>query len=257
VLRAIVQEDPRQHGIPRSRWRLADLQVVVPALASYSRSGLSRLCKRLGLSRQRGRLHLHSPDPAYAEKVGRLDRALMLARTHPDRLTLCFGDEMSIYRQPTLADCWAPVGDAPLAALSLHANTRYRLCGALDASTGQITVTQGSRITVAHLCRFLRTLRAQYPDRHLLLVWDNWPVHTHPTVVAQAAALHIHLLWLPTYAPWLNPIEQVWRWLKHTVLHHHRLADDWTGLKATIATLLDQFASGSPALLRSVGLCPD
>ena len=248
--------DPRCWGVPRSRWRLADLRTVVPALAGYSLSGLSRLCHRLGLSRQRGRLHLHSPDPAYAAKAAHVQRAIALARTYSARCTLCFGDEMSIYRQPTLTSCWAPVGTEPPARLAHAANTRHRLCGALDAVTGQVTVLRSSRTTVPVLCRFLRTLRAAYPDRHLILVWDNWPIHRHPTVLAQAAAVGIHLLWLPTYAPWLNPIEKLWRLLKADVLHHHRLAADWPGLLTSITAFLAPFADESPALLRAVGLLP-
>ena len=256
ALAQAVARDPRSFGLPRNRWRLADLRTVVPAVAAYSLSGLSRLVTRLGLSRQRGRLHLHSPDPDYTTKVRRIARTVRVARTQPERVTVCFGDEASVYRQPTLASRWAPVGQEPTADLSHRSNTRHRLCGALDVVTGQVTVTSGARTTVPHLCRFLRTLREAYPDRRLLLIWDNWPVHTHPDVLAQATTEDIELVWLPTYAPWTNPIEKLWRWLKADVLHHHRLADDWDGLKAAIATFLARFQTGSQELLRYVGLLP-
>lgn len=241
----------------RSRWRLADLRTVVPELAGYSSSGLSRLLKRLRLSRQRGRLHLRSPDPDYAAKVATIAEAVALARTQPEQVTVCFGDEASVYRQPTLAPCWAAAGAEPTAPLSPRSNTRHRLCGALDVGTGQVVATRGARTTVPHLRRFLRTLRAAYPERRLILIWDNWPVHAHPDVTAQAEAVDIEVRWLPTYAPWTNPIEKLWRWLKADVLHHHRFADDWDGLKAAIDAFLDQFDHGSEELLRYVGLCPE
>jgi transposase len=249
-------QDPRHFGLPRSRWRLADLAQVVPALAAYSRSGLSRLVRRLGCSRQRGRLHLHSPDPAYAAKAAAIAALVARAQMESATVTVCYGDEMSVYRQPTLAARWAPVGTDPPAVLTCQANTRLRVCGALDAVTGQVTSTNGARITVPHLCRFLRVLRASYPGRTLLLIWDNWPVHAHPRVLAQAAALEITVYWLPTYAPELNPIEKLWRWLKQEVLHHHSFADDWAGLKAAVTTFLARFATGSTDLLRATGLLP-
>lgn len=254
TLRTVVRRDPRQYGRARSRWRLGDLQAVIPALATYSRSGLSKLLKRLGLSLQRGRLRLHSPDPAYTTKIARIAEAIARARAAPAQVTVCFGDEASVYRQPTLAPCWGVRGAEPTATLSHRANTRHRLCGALDAVTGQVLTTSGAHITVAHLCRFLDTLRAAYPDRVLMLIWDNWPVHAHPRVQAHAAALQIQVLWLPTYAPWTNPIEKLWRWLKADVLHQHRFADDWVGLKAAIAAFLARFTHGSDDLLRYVGL---
>lgn len=253
----LLHQDPHGYGIARSRWRLADLRVVVPALATYTISGLSRLVARLGYSQQRGRLHLQSPDPAYADKMARITKALALARRYPVQLRVCYGDEVSLYRQPSLGPCWAVRGDEPLAQLSQRSNTRLRVSGALDATTGQVTTLSASRMTLAALKRFLRTLRAAYPTQRLLLIWDNWPVHAHPSVVAEAAALKIGLLWLPTYAPWENPIEKLWRWLKQEVAHHHRLADDWEGLKAAVAAFLARFARDSPALLRYVGLLPN
>ena len=61
-------------------------------------------------------------------------------------------------------------------------------------------------------------------------------------------------VWLPTYAPWLNPIEKLWRWLRQDVLHLHRLADDWKALRQRVRAFLDQFAQGSQRLLEYVGL---
>lgn len=253
-------QPPARYGLPGARWRLADLRIAVPALAAYSRSGLSQLVRRLRISRQRGRLHLHSPDLAYQEKVAWITRAHAAAAAAPDRGRLLYGDEVSLYRQPTLAPVYAPSGAEPTASLSHRSNTRYRVSGALDALTGQVVWSGRAVLNVRALCQFLRRLRQVYPAHTtptLLLVWDNWPVHHHPDVLACAATLAIQLLWLPTYAPWLNPIEKLWRWLKQGRLHHHRLADDWPALKATVNAFLDQFATGSSALLRYVGLLPD
>ena len=69
--------------------------------------------------------------------------------------------------------------------------------------------------------------------------------------------LPIQLLFVPTYAPWLNPIEQLWRWLHQDVLHFHRLSDDWDELKQRVLDFMAQFAHGSTDLLRYVGLLYD
>ncbi len=256
TLYRVVHQEPVRHGITRSRWRLADLRQVVPALRSYSLSGISRALRRLGIRLKRGRLRLHSPDPVYADKVARIDRALALARRYPDRCALHFGDEMSVYRQPTLAARYAPVGQEPTALLSHRSNTRLRLGGTLDAVTGQVQTVAGAKVGVAKLVALLHQVRAADPDRVLFVVWDNWPIHRHPTVLAAATALRVHLLWLPTYAPWENPIEKLWRWRKQTVLHQHRQADDWDALTQAVTAFLDQFQHGSPDLLRYVGLLP-
>jgi transposase len=253
----VVRQDPRLHGVARARWRLADLRAALPGLAGYTLGGVSKALRRRGIRLKRGRLRVHSPDPAYAAKTGRIARARALAAAHPTRVAVWYADEVSCYRQPTLAPIWFPVREEPTTDLSHRANTRHRVIGALDAGSGRVVTLAGSKAGVAKLKAFLRALRAADPDRYLILVWDNWPVHAHPEVVAEARRLRIRILWLPTYAPWENPIEKLWRQLKQTVLHGHRFADDWEGLKAAIAAFLDRFAHGSDALLRYVGLLPN
>lgn len=246
---------PPRHGVPVARWTLRAIGEAVPGLAGYSLSGLSRLVQRAGLRQKRGRLHVHSPDPTYATKAAAVARALQEARRQPDTLTLLFQDEAGIARQPTLAPTWAPIGREPLARRSHQANHQHRICGALDAVTGQLHWWAGPRTSVPVVCRFLAQLRARAgPERRLLLVWDNWLVHRHDAVRAAAATHRIELLFLPTYAPWLNPIEKLWRWLKQEVTHLHRLAHPWSDLQTAIATFLDRFAEPSPALLRYTGL---
>ncbi len=153
----------------------------------------------------------------------------------------------------------------------------------MNALPGQVTYLQRSRTTLPVLRRFYALLRATYPDAECLFVaQDNWPVHAHPDVLAVLAPqkyewfpklpanwpteprpswstddLPIQLLLQPTYAPWTNPIEKLWRWLKQDHLHLHRYSDDWATLKQRVCDFLDGFAQPSPALLHYVGLLPN
>ncbi len=242
-------------GIGRSRWRLADLRSVVPALGSYTEGGVSLALKRLGVSRQRGRLAVHSPDPAYEAKLTLVRWALSLALE--GEATVLYGDEFGFYRHPTLAPKYALRGDEPLARLSCHSNIRHRMAGALDVRTGRVSYLGHNKIGVVDLRRFLKLLRRVYKQGRLILIWDNWPIHLHEEILSVASELQIELLWLPTYAPWTNPIEKLWRWCRQEVLHHHTLAENWRGLKDKVRAWLDQFDRPSPELLRYVGLLHD
>lgn len=105
----------------------------------------------------------------------------------------------------------------------------------------------------------MQTVNAAYPTAERLYVaLDNWPVHFHPALrTALAATTRIRLLRLPTYAPWTNPVERVWRKLAQEVLHLHRHTDDWPGLCAQVQAWLDAALLPSEALLRYTGLlCP-
>jgi hypothetical protein len=59
---------------------------------------------------------------------------------------------------------------------------------------------------------YFRSLEAAYPAAQtIFLVVDNWPVHFHPEVLDGLATSRIVLLGLPSYAPWTNPVEKLWR----------------------------------------------
>lgn len=252
-----MRQPPSAFGLTRTRWRLADLRVAIPSIASYSVSGMRSLLRRARIRMARGRLWVHSPDPEYQPKLARIRRAEALARAHPERVLVYYGDEMSLHRQPTLAGTYAVAGEEPRARLSHRANHVRRYQGALNIQTGQVVWREGARSGVRELCAFLDDLRQASGSRHVILIWDNWPVHRHPRVLAAARKARIVLLWLPTYAPWTNPIEKLWRWVRQTLVHHHRLADAFDTLQQQVRDFLRRFRQPSLDLLRYVGRLPD
>lgn len=279
----IIRRDPQQFGYSCSRWKLSMISEICSWLRIESASGLSQLLKRLGISYKRGREYIHSPDPNYDEKLSLIE--LMRLRTYyaPEKYAFLYLDELTYYRQPTLARAYEATGKTQsLAYRSRSSNTRFRILGALNALTGQLSYRQRSRTTTACLAGFWYDLRRDYPDEETIyVVVDNWPVHFHPDVLAPLQVqnfpfprtlpgnwqsepsprakldnLPIQLLCLPTYSSWLNPIEKLWRWLKQEVLHMHRNSDTWPDLKERVDHWLSGFSYGSPELLRYVGLLP-
>lgn len=254
-----------------------------PWLRLQTSSGLSQLLTRLGISYKCGREYVHSPDPHYEAKVAAIQQACDQAEAAPSRFAVLYLDELTFYRQPSLACAYEAMGSRqPLAFRSYRSNTTARILATLNHCTGQVLYRQSSHTTIATLSAFWYDVAQVHAAAERIdIVVDNWPVHYHPDVLAplQAQAfahppalpanwptqpsakakhdtLPIRLLPLPTYASWLNPIEKVWRKLKQEWLHLHRYSDDWLALKAHIAAFLDDFATGSDALLHYVGLLP-
>lgn len=271
-------------GHNQSRWTLAALNRSCDWLRTTTLGGLWQVLHRLGIHYKRGRHYVHSPDPYYVQKVGFIQLFLLRAWYAPEQYVLLYEDELTYYRQPTLARDYELAGNTqPLACMSYATNTQFRVVGALNAITGRVTYQQHSHITLEHMSDFYAVVRADYPDaKEIYIVQDNWPVHFHPDVLARLQPqsfypappkvppnwriqarrrairdnLPIRLLLLPTYASWLNPIEKLWRWLKQDVLHLHRKSDDWPGLKLDVSAFLDGFSVGSTELLYYTGLLP-
>lgn len=178
-------------------------------------------------------------------------------RQKPDQYVLLFEDEASFYRQPSQASLWSHWGRRqPYMRYSHRGNTRTRVIGYLNAFSGALYSQQTSKVTVPCLVKTLKQVSLLYPEaRKIYLAWDNWPVHDHPRVqAALAKQKRIEVLWLPTYAPWLNPIEKVWRWLKQHVTHAHPWCDDFTEFKKQIDLALQPLAAGSADILKYTGL---
>jgi AcrR family transcriptional regulator len=241
-----------------SRWSLRAIQATFPWLRELTLSGVWRVLQRYDIVLRGARLQQYSPDEEYASKEAHLLACLREAAQHPETIALVFLDEMGSYRWPEAAADWGPKapGPRPVAQRGGPNNKQWRLVGALNALTGRVDYLENYLVGREQLIRFYRQLDQGYAGvRRLYVAQDNWSIHRHPDVEQALASLpRIVPVWLPTYAPWLNPIEKLWRWLRQDHLYVHRLAHDWASLRQHVNGFLDQFRHGSQALLRYVGL---
>jgi hypothetical protein len=175
------------------------------------------------------------------------------AARHPDTVGALFLDELGYQRWPEVAPTW---GLEATVAPRAGNNQQWRTLGALNALTGQVNSVEGYIVGRQQVSQFYAQLNCASPTLDRLYVSQaNWNLPTHPDVLTALAQYpRITPVWLPTYAPWLNPIEKVWRWLRQDVLKLHRWVEDWPQVKQRVHAFLDQFAQGSPDLLRYVGL---
>jgi len=277
----LVRREPRALGEERSRWTLAAILRVCDWTSVHTLSGLWRILRRLGIHYKAARSYIHSPDPAYEEKLAWIQGKIQQAREEPKRYAVLFLDEFTYYRQPSEARAYEAKGKwQPLARRSYRTNNQWRVVATLDALTGRVVHLQGRHIGVGTLVQFYELVTEVYKGwEKIYLVQDNWPVHFHadvlaalepqrwkwpvrvpsnwprePSARARRLNLPIQIVTLPTYASWANPIEKLWRWLKQEVLHLHPYAEEWLELQEQVGRFLSRFAEGSDALLRYVGL---
>ena len=275
-----IRRSPQAFGEPCARWTLSSMLQIWDWLHLHSLAGLHQLLKRLKIHWKCGRQHVHSPDPDYVAKLHDVRVHIRQVSKPIEQSVLIFTDEFTLYRRPSLAQDYELTGQKrPLAELGYKSNYTWRIAAGLDAWSGRVVYAQSKYMDIAHLTDFYRQLCQAYPNHSILLVEDNWSVHSHPDLLAALQpqtffyplhrpanwstqpkastprlTLPIQLAFLPTYASWTNPIEKLWRWLQQDVTHHHHFADDWVGLKTAVFAFLDQFANGSTDLLRYVGL---
>ena len=244
-----------------SRWTLRAIRATFDIFHGLTLGGVWRALQRRGIGLCSGVVQHFSPDPDYIPKRDNLYTCLHEAAAMPGRVVLVFLDEMGYARWPEPACDWTgrPPAAPPLADRAESPNRIWRIIGALNALTGRVDFLEDYIVGRAKVIKFYEQLDRAYPDaERLLVVQDNWSIHTHEDVLGALKQWpRIEPVWLPTYAPWLNPIEKLWRWLRQAVLRLHRLAGDWTALRGRVNQFLGQFATGSHALLRYVGQLGD
>jgi putative transposase len=93
--------------------------------------------------------------------------------------------------------------------------------GGVNYHTGETLVLLCKRKRRREIAAFLQSLLHKHPHETVYVAWDNASMHQDDEVeaVVRAAAGRLVLLYLPTYSPWLNPIEMLWRHFRREVTH--------------------------------------
>ena len=93
--------------------------------------------------------------------------------------------------------------------------------GAVNYHTGETVVLIRKRKRRREIAELLQTLVTKHPTGTIYVAWDNVSTHQDDEIeaVVRAAAGRLVLLYLPTYSPWLNPIEMLWRHFRREVTH--------------------------------------
>lgn len=115
---------------------------------------------------------------------------------------------------------WSPKGRQVMIPTPAQPDRRYGI-GAVNYHTGETVVQFQPRKRRREVAQLLEALLAKHPTGTVYVAWDNASTHEDDEVedVVRAAAGRLVLLYLPTYSPWLNPIEMLWRHFRREVTH--------------------------------------
>lgn len=115
---------------------------------------------------------------------------------------------------------WSPKGQQVMIPTPGQPKVHYGL-GAVNYHTGETVVLIRRRKRRREVAELLQALLDKHPRETVFVAWDNFTAHQDDEVeeVVRSAAGRLVLLYLPTYSPWLNPIEMLWRHFRREVTH--------------------------------------
>ena len=151
---------------------------------------------------------------------------------------------------------WGPVGQQVMIPTPRQPYKRYGL-GAVNYHTGKTIVIFRRRKRRLEVAELLQALVDNHPTGTIYVAWDNVSTHEDDEVeaVVRAAAGRLVLLYLPTYSPWLNPIEMLWRHFRREVTHCE-LFENIKALLVAARDFFDRYNQCPDQVLSIIGALP-
>jgi len=113
-------------------------------------------------------------------------------------------DEMRYGLMSNIRRSWSKKGERTVVLQQQEFVNRY-LYSAIDPINGDsFHLMNMNDVNAKNIDIFLNELQKEFPNNHLLIIWDNAPFHKSSYLKRK----NMTLAFLPSYSPQLNPIER-------------------------------------------------
>jgi transposase len=199
--------------------RCGDLQRILEEEfgVTLSRQAIYDLLHRLDYSSLMPRPQHEQANPEVQEffKEIVVEQIGAIAAAHPEEeVRTYFQDEARFGQKGTITRVWARRGSRPRAVRQTGFSSLYVLA-AVCAATGTMSALIMPALDTAVVNQFLEQFSRELPAGvHAVLIWDGAGFHTGSDLVVPS---NVSLIQLPPYSPELNPVENLWHYLR---AHH-------------------------------------
>ena len=222
MLENIVKADPREQGYLRTQWssQLLAIELGRRSGVEVHATTVRRWLRRLRYRYRRARPTTLRRDPRKAERLEAIETAL--AENDP-YTEVFYVDEADVDLNPRIGSSWMPCGEQTTVPTPGQ-NQKHYIAGALHARTGQLVWVEHRRKNSALFVKLLEKMRRQYRRaKRVVLIVDNYVIHkSQVTQRWLAGNPKFQLVFQPTYHPWVNVIERLWKTMHDTVTRNHR-----------------------------------
>lgn len=158
-----------------------------------------------------------------------------------DKVDIWFQDEARFGQKNTTTRVWASKGSRPRVVKQQQFEYAY-LFGAVCPATGETEALIAPWVNKEIMIRHLKQIAARtQPGRHAVVIMDGAGWHAEDIA---SDITNLSIIKLPPYSPELNPIEQVWSWLRQ---HHlaNRCFSGYENIVETCTSAWNDFISNT------------
>lgn len=222
LYQVITEKLPKEVGLePFCNWTapLACQYVKKQFGVEFSARGMRDVFYRLRLSYTRPTYTLAKADPvkqeAFKERLESLKKLL-----EEEIACILYEDESMIRDYQAIQKTWFAKGQQRIIP-TYGKHEGVKLVGFLNYETGEVYVEEHKKYDAEVFRRFLTHVLKHYPEGEIAMILDNAKIH-HANLLKDLleANPRLHLVFLPPYSPNLNKIEELWGWLKSSVINN-------------------------------------
>ena len=224
---AVLQQPPGDEGLPVEFWSVPDLAGWISSRfrVSYaSDTSYHFLLHLAGLS-------FHKPEAVDQRRADETEITARMAQIrheldtdwNTEDVMIVAADEVRIEHEAILRRAWYARGTKTRLRVNRIKQSQSYI-GFLHETDGSVDLIALDWQDSDNIVNALTELTLTYPDKRIVIVWDNAKWHTSKHLrshLGEGNPLeNIHLINLPPYAPDHNPIEHVWNEAKNHISNH-------------------------------------
>jgi transposase len=226
-----LHQPPSNYGINRTTWKMADLSGIMKERGHpVSEDVIRKMIRSAGYRWRKARVVLTSNDPAFSEKLDRIQS--ILANLPADEAFFSIDEygPFAVKAQPGRS--LAAPGEQRIVPQWQKSRGSVTVTAALELSSSQITHFYSSRKNTDEMIRMMNVLIGKYKERkRIYLSWDAASWHISKRLAERIEDHNSSGTWpvvatapLPARAQFLNVIESVFSGMARAVIQNSNYA---------------------------------
>jgi transposase len=216
IYRTVEGKSPLQLKFPYALWTREMIQSLIMDRYQISLSlpRVGAMLKEMGLTVQKPQYRAWQQDGALVEQWKQETYPALERKAKREKADIYFGDEAGVRSDYHAGTTWAPRGKTPVVATT-GARFSVNMISAISPRGQLRFMLTHDRVNAGVFLGFLNKLMHN-ADRKIILILDNASYHKTAAIRDYVASTHgmLEIVYLPPYAPQLNPDESVWREVK-------------------------------------------
>lgn len=225
LCRLVDENNPENHGYNVSGWDCVELQTYVKDKfnKNVSAETIRKILKRNGFNYKKINYLFSKRDMEARKKFVQeiMDLYELISNNKLKNTILMFADQISTKLHPKPGYVWTR--DNKVFVETLCSHKRLSTLAAIEPLIGEKIHATYDKNNSDSFVEFIDKLEKKKPDKNIILVLDNYPVHHSKKVKERLKKSgRIQIKFLPTYSPDLNPIEWLWGYVRKKYLNNRQ-----------------------------------